>query len=101
LERFRLIYTVIWSKLSKQDAAETVEYLRSRWTEREVQKFRKSLNFEQNIAIFPNMYPKSEYQVGLRKAVISKQSTIIYEVIRQKKQIVIYTILNNKLESNT
>jgi len=92
-------FKIFWTEEAINNLEEIIDYLRNRWTEREVNIFKKKLSkqielIEQN----PKLFPLSTYNPRLRKAVLSKQTTIFYETVDN----VIYLayLFNNKKDIN-
>ncbi len=58
-----------------------MDYLDCQWTQREIDNFKKKLAKQiELIEKNPKLFPVSEYNPRLRKAVLSKQTTIFYEI---------------------
>ena len=90
-------FDILWSKESKLQFDRIVLYLREEWTEKEVDKFVKQIkNFERMVVKFPEIYAESKKKEGLRKAVLSKHSSVIYKVDWEKSLIRVYTIFDNR-----
>lgn len=90
--------SVIWSRESSEKAEEIKAYLLEEWSEREVENFLKELkSFEDRIELFPKLYPASEKHPNMRKAVITKQQSVIYKVLESTIQIV--TIIDNRQDN--
>ena len=88
-------FEVVWSIESFNRKNEIVDYLQSEWTEREVGSFLKRLkNFEKIAERLPNAFPESDSKTGYRKAVISKQTSIIYRL--DSKMVRVYTVFDNR-----
>lgn len=89
-------YKIFWTKNSLDNLDEILDYLNNRWTNREVINFKNKLGrqiklIEQN----PFLFPASNYNNRLRKAVLSKQTTIFYEV-RDKLIYIVFLFVNYK-----
>ena len=82
-------YKVYWTNKSLNNLESILSYLRNNWTRRETENFKNRLS-KQLILIQQNPYlfPVSQYNPRLRKAVLSKQITAFYEVSGQ----IIYVI---------
>ena len=70
-------YKIFWTNEAIENLESILDYLKHRWTQREVDNFKNSLSkqislIEQN----PNLFPISQINPRLRKAVLSKQTTI-------------------------
>lgn len=74
-------YKLHWTEESVRNLENILDYLEGNWSEREVANFKAKLNKQLDlIGRFPFIFPRSEYQKRLRKAVLNKQTTIFYEV---------------------
>jgi len=75
-------YKIFWTDEAISNLEDILDYLKRRWTQREINNFKKILSrqvrlIEQN----PLLFPVSQINPRLRKAVLSKQTTIFYEVV--------------------
>lgn len=85
----RNTYKLIWSDEALQNLKGIVEYLEARWTNREIRKFAQLLDHQLNlIRDNPLLFPKSEVSEGFRKAVISKQVSIYYQILKHEVHII-------------
>lgn len=74
-------YKLFWTKEAINNLEEILDYLISNWTEKEVSMFKKKRSKQLDlIQQFPKMFPKSTIHPNLRKAVLSRQTTIYYEL---------------------
>jgi plasmid stabilization system protein ParE len=74
-------YKIFWTEEATRNLEEIIDYLYSRWTQREVDNFKVKLSRQIDlIGKNPKLFPVSTFQPRLRKAVLSKQTTIFYEV---------------------
>jgi len=74
-------YKIFWSYESLNNLEGILSYLETEWTEREVTIFKIKLSKQLDlIQKNPKLFPVSSTQPRLRKAVLSKQSTIFYEL---------------------
>ena len=88
------ISKVIWSDEAINNLREIIDYLESKWTQREIGNFAKKL--EKQIEIIkrlPLSYPKS-MRKNIRKAVMTKQTTVYYEIANESIRIV--TLFDNR-----
>ena len=74
-------YKILWTNESISNLESILNYLTIRWTQREIDYFRNRLSrqliiIQQN----PYLFPVSQYTSRLRKAVLSKQITVFYEI---------------------
>ncbi len=76
-----MAYNLRWSEESVKNLEEIIEDLRKKWTEKEVEAFKLKLRSQLDLIVeFPFMFPSSIFQPRLRKAVLSEQTSIFYEV---------------------
>ncbi len=86
---------VVWSEESIAQTDQIIQYLYSKWSEKEVFEFLEVLkDFEDIVAIFPEIYPESEIKKGFRKAVILKQISVIYSI--ENEAILVHTLFDNR-----
>ncbi|MBD3617532.1 MAG: type II toxin-antitoxin system RelE/ParE family toxin [Gracilimonas sp.] len=86
---------VVWSRESSIKIQEIKAYLLEEWSEAEVNSVLVKLKkFEHRVSYFPKLYPASLRFPHLRKAVISKHLSIIYEPRGETVKVI--TILDNR-----
>lgn len=91
---------VVWSSESLKRVLSIREYLLKEWSEKEVNIFLNRLrDFESRVKQYPNLYPASDKFPALRKAVISKHQSVIYEFEIDRKIIMIHTILDHRQQN--
>jgi plasmid stabilization system protein ParE len=74
-------FKLIWSQESINNLEEILDYLITNWSQKEVTRFKKKLARQIDLIIqFPKMFPVSIYNAELRKAVLSKQTTLFYKI---------------------
>lgn len=74
-------YKIFWSDESLNNLEAVLSYLETEWTEREVTIFKNKLSKQLDlIQKNPKLFPISSIQPRLRKAVLSRQTTIFYEL---------------------
>ncbi len=82
-------HPVIWSEEAVRNLEEILDYIVNRWTQRDVNNFKTKLSRQLNlISQNPNLFPVSGVQPRLRKAVLSRQTTIFYEFSNDSVHIV-------------
>jgi plasmid stabilization system protein ParE len=90
-------YKLFWSKESLSNLDSILSYLESEWTEKELASFKQKLSKQlELIQKNPKLFPISEVQPRLRKAVLSKQTTIFYEV--REFEIHIAYLFSNRMD---
>lgn len=74
-------YQLFWSEEALGNLESILDYLQNRWTEREVKHFKELLKRQLDLIIkHPFLFPVSKHHQWLRKAVLSKQTIIFYEI---------------------
>lgn len=77
-------YKLFWTEEAIRNLESILNYLSSEWSEKEVSQFRKMLSRQISlIQKFPLIFPSSDFSPRLRKAVLSKQTIIFYEIREQ------------------
>jgi len=90
-------YKSFWTEEAIQNLESIPNYLSSQWGEKEVSQFRKMLSRQiRLIQKFPLIFPSSYFSPRLRKAVLSKQTIIFYEI---KEQFIYIVYLFNTLQN--
>lgn len=76
---------IFWTKRAEKTFDKVVAYLEKEWTENEVQNFiRKTNLITEYISERPKMFPASK-KLNIHKAVITKQNSLLYKIIGNKK----------------
>jgi plasmid stabilization system protein ParE len=76
-----MVYKLHWSKEAVQNLEEILNYLVENWSDKAVESFKQNLGLQLDFIIKnPSMFPSSNHIPRLRKAVLSKQTTVFYEV---------------------
>ncbi len=92
-------YKLIWSDEALENLKGIIEYLEKSWTSREIKKFARLLDKNLNlIRVNSKSFPKSGQSEDFRRAVISKQVSIIYQIENQGIQII--SIFDNRQNPN-
>jgi len=72
---------IFWADEALDNLESILSYLETEWTEREVANFKKKLSKQLDlIQRNPELFPISEYHSNLRKAVLSKQTIVFYQL---------------------
>lgn len=88
-------FEIYWSNESIDNLESIFEYLSTNWSQKEVNNFKRKLAKQLDMIVSnPKLFPVSEYNPRLRKAVLSKQTTIFYELSGQR--IYLVYLFNNK-----
>lgn len=89
-------YKLRWSQESITDLEDILSYLSNNWSERIINKFKKKLNRELELIVQnPFMFPKSAFNPELRKAVLSKQTSIFY-LIKDNTIFLVHIFVNTQ-----
>ena len=92
-------YKLIWSDEALQGLKRIIEYLEQRWTQKEIKKFARLLDKQLNIIQDnPLIFPQSNKSEGIRKSVLSKQTSIYYKV--EENKIYLLTLFDNRQDPN-
>ena len=90
-------YKIFWTDESIRNLESIISYLETEWTEKELNKFKSKLSTQiELISKNPQIFPVSQYQNRLRKAVLSKHTTIYYEI--KNNQIFIAYLFSNRMD---
>ncbi len=75
-------YKLRWSNESIKNLEDILTDIKLKWTDKEFDIFKSKLSNQLDLIVHnPYMFPASTIRNGLRKAVLSKQTTIFYEII--------------------
>ena len=92
-------YKLFWSDESLSNLDSILSYLESEWSEKELTSFKRRLSKQlELIQQNPKLFPITEIQPRLRKAVLSKQTTIFYEL--REFEIYIAYLFSNRMDTN-
>jgi plasmid stabilization system protein ParE len=74
-------YRLLWSDEALSNLREIINYLENRWTHKEIGKFANLLEHQLKLIVSnPLLFPMVDKSLDLRKAVLSRQTTIFYRV---------------------
>ncbi len=91
-----MAYKIYWSEEAVRNLDEILIYLNSRWTSKEINKFKNKLAKQlELIGHNPLLFPVSQYKPELRKAVLTRQTTIYYQ-LRDDTVYLAYLFVNKK-----
>lgn len=92
-------YKLVWSDEALINLKGIIDYLEKRWTKREIKKFAQLLDKQLNlIQNNPLLFSESHRSHGLRKAVLSRQTTIYYKIVNFEIHII--TLFDNRQNPN-
>ena len=93
-------YKLLWSDEALNNLKGIVDYLENRWSKREIKKF--ALLLEKQLKLIeenPFLFAESNKSNGLRKSVLSRQTTIYYRIIDYEIRII--TLFDNRQNPNS
>ena len=88
-------YRIDWADEALENLDYIDDYLTNRWTGREVRNFYMKL--ERTLKLISNnplAFPASDLRANVRRSVLSKQTTIYYEI--KEESIVILSLFDNR-----
>lgn len=78
-------YKIIWSDEALNNLKGILDYLESRWTKRELRQFAQLLEKHlHTVEHNPFLFAESGESNGMRKSVMTKQTTIYYRIVNFK-----------------
>lgn len=91
-------YNVKWTLTAEGNIDTIIDYFKTHGSNKQIESFIRELkSFEKIIAYFPQLYPSSNKLKGLRKAVLTKQYSIIYKV--GETMVTVVTIWDNRSQN--
>lgn len=76
-----MAYKLRWSSESVKNLQDILDDIKFKWTDKEVDAFKSKLSHQLDLIVQnPYMFPVSSIKSRLRKAVLSKQTTIFYQI---------------------
>jgi plasmid stabilization system protein ParE len=90
---------IFYTDKALANLTEIKNFILLRFTQREVENFYKLLrNFEKTVSTFPDIYPVNFKNEAIRRAVMSKQLSVFYQIIDIGISVV--AILDNRMDYN-
>jgi plasmid stabilization system protein ParE len=87
-------YKLVWTQEAIDNLEGILDYLFANWSQKEVIQFKYKLSKQIDLILqFPKMFPVSDYNPQLRKAVLSKQTTLFYQ-IKDEAIYLVYIFVN-------
>ena len=84
-----MVYEVVWTLKAAISYGENIEYLRSEWSEKEINNFERLLE-KKMLLLSTQPYlgsPKNKKNTNIRSTVLHKRITLIYQINTRKKKI--------------
>ena len=92
-------FKIVWTEHAISELKETIEYLETNWTERELRNFSAKLDHTiELISKAPELFPSSVEKFGIRKAVVEKYNNLYYRV--NNKNVEIISLFSNRQHPN-
>mgnify|MGYP003487803991 FL=1 len=88
---------LVWTDNALEGLGQTFQYLELNFSEREIKSLARKI--ESTLAYilkFPELYPESIRQKGVRRAVVTKFNTIYYRLNSDKNQMEILSFFSNR-----
>jgi plasmid stabilization system protein ParE len=86
---------IFWTEEAKDNLKSIIEYLETKWTEKEIRKFSKKLEEQLSlISLTPYIYKQSQRLYGTRECLITKHNSLFY--ISNNTIIYILSIWDNR-----
>ena len=93
-------FPVIWAPSAKEDYAALLEYVEKNFgLDAALELLDNTEKLLEEIAAFPSMFPASDKRKDIRKAVISKQTSLFYRISQDQVQI-LYVLDNRQDPDN-
>ncbi len=93
-----MAFRIRWTQQAIENLESILDYLAKNWSQKETDNFKSKLRSQLKILLRnPKIFPVSEYNPRLRKAVLSKQTTIFYEL--KDDHIIIVYLFANKMDT--
>lgn len=93
-------YEINWSDEASANLDSIIEYLQNRWTDREISRFFKKLDKLINlISRNPHSFPVVDLKINIRRIVLSKQTSIYYEI--KQNEVVILSLFDNRRDPDS
>ncbi len=86
-----------WTPQANKGLQKVVDYLEQKWTPKEILQLEKKINqVLKQIIIHPELFPKSDLQTSLYKAIIDKNNYLVYRINLKKSTIEIINFRGTK-----
>jgi plasmid stabilization system protein ParE len=82
-------YKILWTDHAISELQETIEYLDTNWTEKELRHFSAKLDHTiELISKTPKLFPDATEKKGIRKAVVDKHNNLYYRCTGNTTEII-------------
>lgn len=84
-------YVVVWSDFAKEDYANILTFLQSKFGQDSALRFLdKTEKIVEQIEVFPNAFPASDKNGRYRKAVINKNTSLVYKISNNEVELLYF-----------
>ena len=91
---------VRYSSDANRDYRKLIKRVRFKWGVRSAQKLDRQIRAcEAQIAVHPEQYPRAAYAVDVRKCVVTKQTSLFYEI--KATEILVVAVFDNRQDPET
>jgi plasmid stabilization system protein ParE len=81
-------FKILWTDHALSELSETVKHLEENWTDKELIQFANAVdNTVEIISRHPEIFPTSIKKRKIRRAVVDKNNTIFYRIVKDSIQI--------------
>ena len=88
-------YRIDWTVEALNNLDDIIDYLTNRWSNREISIFYKLLDKRlELLSKSPHIFPDSELKTNVKRSVLSKQTTVYFEV--KTNSLVILSLFDNR-----
>lgn len=86
-----------WTPQANKGLQKVVDYLEQKWTSKEILQLEKKITqVLKQIAVNPELFPKSEMKTSLHKAIVDKNNYLVYRINLKKSIIEIVNFRGTK-----
>lgn len=90
-------YRIVWTDHALTELSRTIQYLDLNFSDKEIDRLASKIEAVLSyITKHPSLYPESQRQAGVRRAVVAKFNTLYYRVNAERKQIEILSFFSNR-----
>jgi plasmid stabilization system protein ParE len=83
-----MAYQIKWTLRAEESYESNIAYLEAEWTDREISNFVNAVEKKlQQVAIFPEMFIRTNKRKNIRKTIINKQIVLFYRQHKKLKHI--------------
>jgi plasmid stabilization system protein ParE len=96
-----MAYVIEWTLHAQDELNEAYNYLEENWTSREIARFSGLLEDKLSLILkFPFIYSASTQKKSVRRCVVSKQSSLYYQVDIKTERVVVLSFFDNRQDPN-